>query len=124
MEPIFCKSKKIRRLITQKINEIFNDYDALIFPTTGTAAPTIKGAINDKSDVSEINDLSDNILLLANFSGIPSITIPMGFVDDLPVGLNINTQFNSDDLCLKISYHLQESLEIEKRNLEEVINNE
>ncbi len=124
IEDIFCKSKKIRRLIFEKMNDIFNEYDAFISPTTSSTPPTLEATTNAKSDVSDVYNLADNILLLANFAGTPSITIPMGFVNDLPIGMNINMQFQKDDLCLEFSYHLEQKLDIEKRNLMEVINNE
>ncbi len=124
IETIFRKSKKIRRLIFEKMNEIFSKYDVLLTPTNGSLTPTLEKTLNAKSDVSAVNNLADNILLLANFAGTPSLTIPMGFVEDLPIGMNVNTQFKRDDFCLEFSHHLEQLLDIESRDLEEVLNNE
>ena len=47
---------------------------------------------------------------IANFGGFPSITIPCGFIDKLPVGLNITSNCYDDANLLNIAYALEEKL--------------
>jgi len=47
---------------------------------------------------------------LANFAGLPSLTLPIGFINDLPVSININSDYRND----KIIWELAEELEMAK----------
>ena len=59
---------------------------------------------------SELVSWSDNLLLLANFSGGPSLSLPIGLVNDLPVSININGAYGKDEEILTMAAKLEKSL--------------
>ncbi|MBQ3142795.1 MAG: Asp-tRNA(Asn)/Glu-tRNA(Gln) amidotransferase subunit GatA [Bacilli bacterium] len=106
-EKLYLNACKIRRLIVDKTNEIFNKYDAIILPTTKDIAPKLeqeKEIINDKFSVLE------NHLDIANFGGYPSITIPSFEKDGMPLGVSIMCNIKKDALTLNIAHKLFEKL--------------
>ncbi len=107
-EKLFLNAGRIRRLIVEKITELFKTYDGLILPATLSIAPTFKSETLDK-----LSDryLFDNHLAIANFGGFPSITIPCGFVNNMPIGLSITGAVKNDLDVLNIAYALESTME-------------
>ncbi|MDE5949788.1 MAG: hypothetical protein K2J02_01565 [Malacoplasma sp.] len=91
-EDILLKCKKIRRLIVEKINDIFKKYDFIVMPGAGSIAPKVKDVKENKFKSTE----ADNYLQIANFGGFPSFTIPMGKIQNMPIGINVMGKINSD----------------------------
>lgn len=86
-DKLFRKAQKVRRLIVEELKKAMEGMDGIIAPASGNVAPML----DDKSR-DELSDgylVAENHMVLGNFSGYPSATIPMGKVDGLPVGLNI-----------------------------------
>jgi len=54
------------------------------------------------------------LLLLANFSGLPSLSLPIGFVNGLPVSVNINGPYGKDKKVLEVAERLEKSLNMIK----------
>ena len=103
----FLNAKRVRRLITDKMNELFESYDAMIAPVgTGVA----KYLDNDKNALSKDTNVLEELLQIGNFGGYPSITIPDGFIDKLPVGLNITGKVKDDINVLNIAYTIESSM--------------
>ena len=83
---LFLRAQKARRLIVNRTNEILRDYDFIYVP----AAPSIAPKFSDSSDRLSNNYLiADNILVLGNFAGLPSLTLPIGKEDNMPFGANV-----------------------------------
>ena len=103
----FHNAQKVRRLLVDKWNELFEKYDAVILPVGSGPAKKIEGASNilDK----QTQTLEDH-LQIGNFGGFPSITIPDGFVSNLPVGLNITGKRYDDENVLNIAYALESTM--------------
>ena len=87
-ERIFRKAQKVRRKIVEALDECLKEYDAVIAPAAGTIAPFIDDQA-DQDALGEESVIAENYMAIANFSGYPSLTQPMGFVDGCPVGVNI-----------------------------------
>ena len=65
--------------------ELFNEYDGLILPASGSVAPKFNQSSEDVNNkLSKRYLLLENHMAIANFGGFPSITIPCGFVNDMP----------------------------------------
>ncbi len=103
-EKLFLNACRIRRIIVDKMNELFKKYDALIMPASGSIAPLFNEASDRLSDTYLI---LENHLAIANFGGFPSITIPSGIIDNMPVGVNITGRVCEDDIVLNIASKLE-----------------
>ena len=83
---LFRKAQKIRRLIVDAYAKLFEDCDGILT----VAAPTIAPLIHESQDVRfGASSFAEEHMQLANFSGYPSITLPLGKVDNMPVGVNL-----------------------------------
>lgn len=98
----YTKGMKVRRVLKNKINEIFSQYDALLMPTTPTTAFEF-GAINDPIQMY----LQDIFTVLANLTGNPAIAIPKGMHSNgLPMSLQIMTDDFEEGLLMAIAKQL------------------
>ena len=85
-DDLFIRAQKNRRRVVDMINEILKENDFIYLP----AAPGIAPKINEKSDrLSDEYLIADNHLCLGNFAGLPSITLPIGFKENMPFGANL-----------------------------------
>jgi aspartyl-tRNA(Asn)/glutamyl-tRNA(Gln) amidotransferase subunit A len=80
----YRKAQQVRTVIAQEFQRVFEDVDALVAPTS----PTVAFTMGDRSDPLSMY-MCDVVTIPANLAGIPAISLPCGFVDDLPVGLQI-----------------------------------
>ena len=106
-EKLFLNAGRVRRLIVDKMNELFKEYDGLIMPASGDIAPTFDKASDKLSDEYLI---LGNHLDIGNFGGFPSVTIPSGFVDNMPVAINITGRAKEDYLVLNMANKIEEVL--------------
>ena len=102
-EKYLFASAKVRHLIVNKMNELFIKYDGLILPASSEPAPNING-------IRSSHLRTEQYLAIANFGGYPSITIPSGFVNDMPIGVNITGKIKDDANILNIAYTIEEKL--------------
>jgi len=103
-ERYFKNAARARRLIVDKMKELFKNYDALIMPVgTGPA----KKLNEDFNHIDEMAKVLEDQLQIGNFGGFPSITIPDGFINDLPVGINITGNCFKDEEVLNLAYALE-----------------
>ena len=106
-EKLFLNAGRVRRMIVDKMNELFKDYDGLIMPSTPDIAPKF-GEVSDR--LSDEYLILGNHLVIGNFGGFPSISIPSGFVSNMPVSINITGRVKEDSLVLNIANKIEEVL--------------
>ena len=106
-EKLFLNATRVRRLIVNKMNELFEKYDGLIMPSAEGIAPKF-GEVSDK--LSDDYLILGNHLCIGNFGGFPSISIPSGFVYDMPISINITGRVKEDYLVLNMANKLEEAL--------------
>ena len=107
-EKLFLNACRVRRMITDKMHELFKEYDGFIMPASGGIAPKF----GEKTDALSSEYLVlENHLCIGNFGGYPSITIPSGFVDNMPVAVNITCDIMKDDLTLNIANRIEEVMD-------------
>ena len=106
-EKLFLNAYRVRRLIVDKMNELFQKYDGLIMPAAAGIAPKFEDSTDKLSDKYLI---LDNHLAIGNFGGFPSITIPSGFVDKMPIAINITGRVMEDDIVLNIAHELESTM--------------
>ena len=103
----FHNAQRVRRLLVDTWNKLYEKYDAVILPVGSGPAKHIDGSIDilDK-DTSALEEH----LQIGNFGGFPSITIPDGFIDNLPVALNITGACYDDENILNIAYAIESTM--------------
>ena len=108
-EGLLVKAQKMRHQVIQWLKKVFRNYRLLIFPSTNNIAPS---ADNFNSYFSGLlsTHWSDNLLLLANLAGLPSLSLPIGFVNGLPVSINLNSAYKQDKLVLRLAEQLENEL--------------
>lgn len=96
----YSKAQKIRRLLVQKMDNIFKEYDAIIMPTSPQTAFSI--GQNDKDPIAMY--LADIYTVLANLTGVPAISLPLfSHSNNMPFGLQIITNKTDELTLLQIS---------------------
>ena len=81
----YLKAQKVRRLITEDFRAAFQQVDLVVGPTTPTPAFDIGAKIDDPVTMY----LNDIYTIGANLAGLPGLSLPCGFVDGLPMGLQL-----------------------------------
>ena len=81
----YLKAQQVRQLIADDFKKAFADVDVIAGPT----APTTAFRLGDKVDDPITMYLNDIYTIGANLAGLPAISVPCGFVDDMPVGLHL-----------------------------------
>lgn len=105
-DKLFLNACRVRRIIVDKINDLFKEYDGYILPTCGIA-PLLEDA-SDK--LTEEYLILENHLQIGNFGGFPSITIHCGYVNNMPISINLTGRAKEDSLVLNMAYHISNKL--------------
>jgi len=100
----YLKAQKVRRLIQQDFINAFKDVDVLMSPTTPSPA-FIQG---EKTSDPVTMYLEDVFTIAINLAGIPAMSVPAGFVDGLPVGLQIIGDYFSEARLLNAAHQFQQ----------------
>ena len=95
---------RVRRLLVDTWKNLFKKYDGVILPVGIGPA---KHLDSKKDILSKDTKVLDEHLQIGNFGGFPSITIPDGFIDGLPVALNITGNCYDDANVLNIAYAIE-----------------
>lgn len=107
----YLKAQRVRRLIAHDFEEAFKSVDLIIGPTSpGTAFKFGEKANNPVSMY-----LSDIYTIATNLAGLPGISIPGGFIDNLPVGLQITGRAFDESRLLNAAHRYQQVTDWHKR---------
>ena len=107
-ERMFRKAQRVRRLIVEELNKIFKDYDIILTPNSGAIAPKLDEANDDR--LSDEYIILENHLALGNFAGTPSISIPSGFSENMPIAVNLMGRIFEEQTVLNAAYALEQAL--------------
>jgi aspartyl-tRNA(Asn)/glutamyl-tRNA(Gln) amidotransferase subunit A len=99
----YLKAQKVRRLITDDFRAAFAKVDLVAGPTTPTPAFAIGAKIDDPVTMY----LNDIYTIGANLAGLPGLSTPCGFVDGLPMGLQLIGPHFSEAKLLSAAHHYQ-----------------
>ncbi|MGH8398804.1 MAG: Asp-tRNA(Asn)/Glu-tRNA(Gln) amidotransferase subunit GatA [Gammaproteobacteria bacterium] len=103
----YLKAQKTRTLIRQDFLEAFKNVDVIMGPTT----PTPAFGLGEKTDDPVTMYLNDIYANGVNLAGLPGISIPMGFVDKLPVGLQIIGNYFDEARLLATAHQYQREMD-------------
>lgn len=105
---LFRKAQKIRRLISDAYAQMFDGVDAVICP----AAPTVAPLLEESSDVRFGQDeFVEEHMQLANFTGYPSMVLPMGRENGLPFAVEIAAKPFAEQMMFDVAAGMEEILE-------------
>jgi aspartyl-tRNA(Asn)/glutamyl-tRNA(Gln) amidotransferase subunit A len=99
----YLKAQKTRQLIAADFKRVFEDVDVLMGPTT----PTPAFGIGEKTGDPVTMYLNDIYTIGVNLAGLPALSAPMGFVDGLPVGLQIIGNYFDETGILAAAHQYQ-----------------
>lgn len=94
----FAKAARVRTLICQDFAKAFEKCDVLV----GPVSPTVAWKLGEKVDDPLKMYLSDVYTIPASLAGLPGLSIPCGFVDSLPVGLQILGKHFDEETVLRV----------------------
>ena len=100
----YLKAQKVRRLIQQDFINAFQEVDVLMSPVT--PSPAFRQGEKNTDPVSMY--LEDVFTIAINLAGIPAMSVPAGFVDGLPVGLQIIGNYFSEARLLNAAHQFQQ----------------
>lgn len=105
-EEFYIKALKVRNLIKKSLDELFKKYDILISPTMPILPPKIGEVVNDpvKMYAMDLNTV------IANLTAIPALSMPAGFYNNLPIGLQLMGKYLSDMKLIGISSYIEKNI--------------
>lgn len=115
-DKIFRKAQKVRRLIVNDLKQILDQYDVVIASAAGTIAPLV-----DESKDSHLgadNNVAENHMVLGNFSGYPSITVPTGFSKGMPIAINMSAKAFDEQTLFNIGLAIEEETGLKGNDVE------
>jgi aspartyl-tRNA(Asn)/glutamyl-tRNA(Gln) amidotransferase subunit A len=107
----YIKAQKIRNLISQDFAEAFKKVDIILSPT----APTTAFKFGEKTSDPVSMYLSDIYTIAVNLAGLPGMSIPAGFVNKLPVGLQLIGNLFGEAKLLNVAHGYQQATEWHKQ---------
>jgi aspartyl-tRNA(Asn)/glutamyl-tRNA(Gln) amidotransferase subunit A len=104
-DAFYLKAQKVRTLIRQDFEKVFENYDVIIGPTAPTTAFQIGAQVDDPLTMY----LNDILTIPVNLAGIPAISIPCGMADGMPVGLQIIGKALDEATVLRAAHAYEQS---------------
>lgn len=101
----YLKAQRIRRLIKNDFVAAFNDVDVILGPTT----PSVAWKLGEKNNDPVAEYLMDIYTITANLAGVPGLSMPAGFVDGLPVGVQLLAPYFQEGRLLNIAHQFQKA---------------
>ena len=107
----YLKAQKVRRLISEDFKQAFEKVDVIMGPTSPTAA----FKLGEKKDDPITMYLSDIYTIAVNLAGLPGMSIPAGFVKQMPVGLQIIGNYFDEARLLNVAHRYQQATDWHSR---------
>ena len=107
----YLRAQKVRTLIKQDFERAFATVDVIVCPTS----PTVAFRIGEKVDDPLAMYLGDIFTLALNLAGLCGISVPCGFADGLPIGLQIIGNAFAEPTILRAAYAYEQATEWHKR---------
>ncbi|SDT90137.1 aspartyl/glutamyl-tRNA(Asn/Gln) amidotransferase subunit A [Pseudomonas pohangensis] len=100
----YIKAQQIRRLIKNDFVSAFDEVDLILGPTT----PNPAWKLGEKNNDPVAQYLEDIYTITANLAGIPGLSMPAGFVDGLPVGVQLLAPYFAESRLLNVAHQYQQ----------------
>ena len=115
-DKIFRKAQKVRRLIVEELNRVLANSDVVIASAAGTIAPLAEESKD--SHLGADNNVAENHMVLGNFSGYPSMTMPTGFAEGMPIGINMTAKAFDEQTLFNIGLAIEEETGLKGNDVE------
>lgn len=107
----YKKAMQVRTLIKKDFDEAFQKVDVLITPVSPTPPWKLGEKVNNPLKMY----LSDIFTITANLAGIPGLSLPIGFIDGLPVGMQILGPQFSEEILFRVAYAYEQQTKFYER---------
>ncbi len=108
----YVKAQKIRRIICDDFMNVFKDVDVILSPT----APSTAFKLNDPAHKDPVQMyLSDLYTIAVNLAGMPALSMPCGFIDNMPVGAQLIGKHFAESQLLNIAHQYQLNSDFHKQ---------
>jgi aspartyl-tRNA(Asn)/glutamyl-tRNA(Gln) amidotransferase subunit A len=106
------KAHQVRTMARQRLAEIFDEVDVIAWPTVPAVAPPLEAPMVELPSGTLTADAA-NVRggALANLTGIPAISVPVGSSEGLPIGLQLQAAWGRDELLLDAAETLEQANE-------------
>ena len=104
----YLRAQKVRTLVVEDFARAFDRVDVLLSPTS----PTVAFPLGERTDDPLSMYLSDVCTIPMSLAGIPALSIPCGFADGLPIGLQLAGPAFSENRLLTVAHALEQSLAV------------
>ena len=101
----YLKAQKVRQIIRNDFQNVFKNVDIIAGPTTTGTAFKLNERLNDPISMY----LSDIYTVSANLAGLPAISIPSGFIKELPVGMQLIGNYFQESLLVNVAHQYQQT---------------
>ncbi len=102
----YGRAQQVRGLMAEEFERAFADYDLVLGPTS----PCTAFPLGDETLDQMALKLMDYCTIPANMGGFPSISLPCGFADGLPVGMLLTGPVNGDERLLQAAFAMEQAL--------------
>jgi len=106
----YAKAQKVRTLIKNDFEKAFQNIDVITAPSMPCIAPKL--GESDKSPM--FGEMIDLLTEPSSVAGLPGISIPCGFSDDMPVGLQFIGRFNGEKNIISVASLFQKGTDFHK----------
>lgn len=101
----YLQAQKIRRLIKNDFVQAFEEVDVILGPAT----PNLAWKLGEKNADPVAQYLEDIYTITANLAGIPGLSMPVGFIDGLPVGVQLLAPYFQEARLLNVAHQYQQA---------------
>jgi len=107
----YKKAQQVRTLIKEDFEKVFENYDVIIGPTTPTPAFKVGEKVSDPMTM-YANDI---LTIPINLAGVPAISIPCGFHNGLPLGLQIIGKHFDESTIYRVAHAYEQATDFTKQ---------
>ncbi|MDN6127060.1 MAG: Asp-tRNA(Asn)/Glu-tRNA(Gln) amidotransferase subunit GatA [Tetragenococcus halophilus] len=113
-DAFFKKAAQVRTLIREDFKKVFADYDLILGPTT----PTVAFGLGEKIDDPVTMYTNDVLTIPVNLAGLPGMSLPCGFSNDLPIGLQLIGNHFDEETIYKAAYSFEQTTDFHNKTSE------
>ncbi|GEQ36983.1 MAG: Asp-tRNA(Asn)/Glu-tRNA(Gln) amidotransferase subunit GatA [Tetragenococcus halophilus] len=113
-DAFFKKAAQVRTLIREDFKKVFAGYDLILGPTT----PTVAFGLGEKIDDPVTMYTNDVLTIPVNLAGLPGMSLPCGFSNDLPIGLQLIGNHFDEETIYKAAYSFEQTTDFHNKKSE------